>query len=62
MNEIVVSLTPDDVNFVRQAVKHYELFADVAERQGEDKTAGMMRAQEFHAQQFLKRIEIMKYI
>lgn len=57
MNEIMVALTPDDVNFVRMAVQHYEIFADVSEKQGETLTAGKMRAQEFHAQQFLKRIE-----
>jgi len=58
MSEIVVALTRDDVNFVRKAIKHYEVFASVSEEQGEDQTAGMMRAQEFHGQQLLKRIEL----
>ena len=57
MGEITVALTSDDVSFVRLAIKHYEVFATVSEKQGEDQTAGMMRAQEFHGQQFLKRIE-----
>lgn len=54
---ILVALTPDDVKFVRMAVQHYEIFASVSENLGEDRTAGMLRAQEFHAQQFLNRIE-----
>jgi len=57
MDEIMVALTPDDVAFVRLAVQHYDIFASVSEKQGEDRTAGILRAQEFHAQQFLKRIE-----
>lgn len=57
MNEIVVELTREDVEFVRLAIQHYEIFASVSEKQGEDRTTGILRAQEFHAQQFLRRIE-----
>lgn len=53
---VTVELTPDDVRFVKQAVKHYEIFARVSEKQGEDGTAGILRAQEFHAEQLLGRI------
>ncbi len=52
-----MSLTRDDVSFVRLAINHYGVFADVAEKQGEHGVAGKMRAQEFHAQQLLGRIE-----
>ncbi len=57
MSDILVAMTREDVSFVRLAIKHYEIFADVSEKQGEDSTAGKMRAQEFHGQQFLRRIE-----
>lgn len=52
-----VSLTAEDVAFVRLAIRHYRIFAEASERQGQDDTAGKMRAQEFHGEQFLARIE-----
>lgn len=55
--ERTVTITDQDVAFVRLAKKHYRLFAEASERQGEDRTAGLMRSQEFHAEIFLKRLE-----
>lgn len=57
MNEFLASLTDDDVAFVKLAVQHYAIFAEQAEKQGEDPMAGLMRAQEFHAEQLLGRLE-----
>ena len=57
MSEFLVSLTVDDVAFVKLAVRHYAIFAEQGEKQGEDRMAGIMRAQEFRAEQFLIRIK-----
>ena len=56
-----VMITDADVRFVALAMSHYKTFAEAAERQGEQdqgaaRTAGIMRAQEFYARQFLSRI------
>lgn len=52
-----VRLTAEDISFVYLAVEHYELFAEASERQGESRSAGIFRGQEFHAEQFKGRIE-----
>lgn len=54
---ISVALTVDDVAFVRIAVKHYRIFAEASERQGDDVTAGEFRKQEFRGEQVYGRIE-----
>lgn len=54
---VMVEMTHDDVNFVRVAIKHYEIFASQAEKAKEDSMAGLMRAQEFHGQQLMGRIK-----
>jgi len=56
MNERTVTITDDDVCFVETAREHYALFAEAAERQGEPRTVGTMRAQEFYAERFLLRL------
>ena len=56
-SERSVTITDDDVNFVRRAIEHYGMFADAAERQGEARTAGLMRKQEFYGERFLLRLE-----
>jgi hypothetical protein len=56
MTERTVTMTDDDVRFVEFAKEHYQVFAEAAERQHQDRTAGIMRRQEFHAERFLTRI------
>ena len=50
-------LTSDDVEFMRLAFQHYRVFAEVAERQGDARTSGILRAQEFYAERILLRVE-----
>lgn len=57
MAERTVTITDRDVEFVRLALEHYRIFAEAADRQGQDRTAGIMRAQEFYAKRFLTRLE-----
>ena len=58
MSEFLASLTDDDVAFVKLACRHYTIFAEQAEKaEDESQMAGLMRAQEFRAEQFLGRIE-----
>ena len=52
-----VTITDDDVQFVRLAKQHYEVFAQVSEKQGEERTTGILRKQEFYAERFLLRLE-----
>lgn len=52
-----MEVTDDDLAFLRRARQHYQVLAQAAERQGEARTAGTMRAQEFHAQQMLERVQ-----
>ena len=56
MLELTMTLMREDMEFVHQAVAHYRVFAEVSEKQGEHGTAGIMRSQEFHAEQFASRI------
>ncbi len=59
MKEWTATITEDDLRFVELAKKHYELFADASERQGEvgANTAGIFRKQEFYAERFALRIQ-----
>ena len=62
MKEYTVTVTQDDVDFLRLARSHYKLFAETLERQGVpdrdgQRSLGIFRAQEFHAERFLLRIE-----
>lgn len=57
MSGAKVEITDRDVEFVRQAGEHYRLFAETCERNGQSRTAGIFRAQEFYAERFLSRIE-----
>ena len=57
MGERQVTITDDDVRFVEEALKHYKIFAEGCDMQGEARTAGLMRAQEFYAERFLLRME-----
>lgn len=54
--EITVALTVEDVAFIRAARTHYRLFAEVSEKQGQPKTAGTLRSQEFYAERLLERV------
>jgi hypothetical protein len=60
MYERTVSITEQDVQFVKLALEHYRLFAKTVERQADtrdvQRTLGVFRAQEFYAERFLKRI------
>jgi len=56
MSERTVVITDDDVAFLDLAKVHYGLFAETAERQCEDRTAGILRKQEFYAERFLLRL------
>ena len=55
--EYTVVVTEDDVRFLRLMLEHYRLFAEASERQGETRSAGIFRKQEFYAERFLLRIE-----
>ena len=63
MNERTVTITDQDVEFVRLAVLHYRVFAEASERQERlgtadaARTSGILRSQEFYAERFLLRIE-----
>ena len=57
MSERRVTITDEDVEFLRLAREHYKLFADAAERNSDPGTAGIMRKQEFYAERFLLRVE-----
>lgn len=52
-----VTITGEDLEFLRLAKKHYRVFAEGADRQGEDQVAGTCRTMEFRAEQFLNRVE-----
>lgn len=54
--ELTVKMTVEDVGFVRAAQKHYRVFAEAAEENGDTKTAGVLRAQEFCAERLYARI------
>ena len=56
MSERRVTITEADVEFVRKAKRHYEIFAETADKQGDARVAGTFRAQEFYAERFLTRI------
>lgn len=57
MSEYTATVTDDDLRFLERTVEHYRLFAESAERQGEKRTAGIMRKQEFYGERMLKRIQ-----
>lgn len=57
MNARTAEITAQDIEFVRLAGEHYRIFAEEADRQGEHRTAGLMRKQEFYAERFLARLE-----
>ncbi len=57
MPERLVTITDDDVAFLRLALKHYILFAETSERQDELRSAGLFRKQQFYAERFLLRVE-----
>jgi rubrerythrin len=54
--ERTVTVTSDDIAFVAKAKEHYDIFAEVADRQGEPRTAGILRKQAFYAERFLIRL------
>ena len=58
--EWTATITNADVRFVEQAREHYKMLAEGVEKEGSDRqhqrTAGIMRAQEFYAERFLVRI------
>ncbi len=56
MSDRQATITDDDIRFVERAREHYKLFAETCDRQGEERTAGLMRAQEFYAERFLLRL------
>ena len=56
MSDRQVTITDEDVEFLRLACKHYGMFADGSDMQGEDRIAGLMRKQEFYAERFLLRV------
>lgn len=55
-----VTITADDIEFLKAAKRHYGLFADQVEKEdvrGEDGSViGLFRKQEFYAERFLARI------
>ena len=55
-----VTITDRDIEFVRLALAHYRVLAQEMEKLGSDRehqrSAGVMRAQEFHAERFLIRL------
>lgn len=55
--EHTVKVTDGDLQFLERVLEHYRLFAGTAERQGEKKTAGVFRKQEFHAERMLERLQ-----
>ena len=57
MTERRVTITDEDVEFLRLAREHYKLFADAAERNSDPQTAGIMRKQEFYAERFWLRTQ-----
>lgn len=57
MAEHRVTITDDDLRFVKLAVQHYRVFAEASERQGEKRTSGILRRQEFHAEMMLNRVQ-----
>ena len=62
MNERTVTITDQDVEFVRLAVLHYRVFAEASERQERlgtadaARTSGILRSQDFYAERFLSRL------
>lgn len=55
--EHTVVVTDADIRFIERAVEHYGLFADTAERQGEKRTAGILRKQKFYGERMLVRLQ-----
>ncbi len=56
MKEWTATITEDDLHFVEQAKRHYQVFAEALEHHGDDRTAGIFRKQEFYAERFLVRM------
>ncbi|KKM61993.1 hypothetical protein LCGC14_1526170 [marine sediment metagenome] len=56
MKDWTVTITEDDVHFVEQARRHYQVFVEATEGHDE-RTAGIFRKQEFYAERFLLRIQ-----
>ncbi|HUT57410.1 MAG TPA: hypothetical protein VNA25_06005 [Phycisphaerae bacterium] len=54
--EWTATITNADVRFDEQARAHYRLFAETLEKNGEVRSAGACRSQEFYAERFLVRI------
>jgi hypothetical protein len=56
MSQRLVTITDDDVAFVRRALEHYKVFAEVSDKQGEERMSGVLRKQQFYAERFLIRL------
>ena len=56
MSDRQVTITDEDVEFLRVAHKHYGILAGLGEKRGDDVTSGVMRKQEFYAERFLLRV------
>lgn len=54
--EYTVTVTEDDVRFLEQVQRHYQLFAEATEKQGDKRATGIVRKQEFYAERMLERI------
>lgn len=55
-----VTVTADDLRFLREAEAHYKLFAETSKMQGEEKSAGILEAQRFRAENFMYGVEAVK--
>ena len=56
MSERRVTITDEDIEFLRVAREHYTMFAEASEKQGGPRVAGLLRKQEFYAERFLLRV------
>jgi len=61
-NEWEVTITKEDVRFIKLAMEHYKVFSEVSQKQGDERTAGIFQSQLFYAERFLLRIEAVRAI